>query len=368
VARYSAPMGFPSPTRAADFRTRAGWLQLPPGHAVRLGWFGVAIVSIVFGLWSAVKYGPPWFWLGIDGARVVEAGRVWAEGGDPYSITGYFYTPAMAVVASVLPDWTPILAVAVGVAVVLVVAPRNPLAWLAVLAVPAVWIDLGLANVTVLLAGAMLLAVRRDAVAWGLPLGIALALVPKPLFAAVLLWMLVHQRRSLTGVVVGGLVVTLPALATGRYDEFAMSLLRGIDPRFEGNLGLSSIAPILGPIASVAAIVVTLILIRRREASLMAAGIAGSFIGSYIGSYAPVLALAILPRYARYAPGAALAIAWVGLAASLYLPVVGTLAFAIVGVHELRNGSMTPDALRDPALRLRTTAEAGSIPGAAGRP
>src|SRR4029453_9170867 len=56
--------------------------------------------------------------------------------------------------------------------------------------------DLFLGNVSILLAAAIYLAVSRDRPWAAIPLGICLALLPKPFLVPVLIWFLVYRRRS----------------------------------------------------------------------------------------------------------------------------------------------------------------------------
>ena len=68
-------------------------------------WLWVCALTIGLGLAAAVLL-QPWTLDFLDARRVLAAGEAWAAGGDPYAVPGYFYTPALAVVASILPDWS----------------------------------------------------------------------------------------------------------------------------------------------------------------------------------------------------------------------------------------------------------------------
>ena len=296
------------PGRAAGWR---GWL----------GWPAVAAVTIGIGLAAAVSL-HPWLLQLLDWRRVLEAGQSWSGGGDPYLVSGYFYTPALAMLASVLPDWSAYIILVAEIVVVLLVVPRHPLAIAAAFAYPPVWGDLALGNVTILLVGAFLLAIRTDSRAGGIPFGIGLALVPKPMFLPVLLWMVVHRRRSLTGTMLSGLAVTGAALAgSADYAAFIAALSQGIPPHFDGNIGITTVLPDAGIMTSIGALVVTVLLVRGETTGLMAAAIAGTFMGTYVGLYAPVLPAAVLPAYHVAHPRRALAIGWIGSVAWLALPI-----------------------------------------------
>jgi hypothetical protein len=296
----------------------------------RLAWLAIAGVTIGLGL-GAFLLLHPWTRDFLDWRRVLEAGATWRSGGDPYALSGYFYTPALAVAASPLGDWSIPVLVAGELAVLVWLSPRHPIAVLAMLAWPPVWGDITLGNETILLVGALAVAVRGDSLARGGLLGVGLALVPKPMFVPVLLWLLVHRRRSLAGVVLAGAAVTLPAaVATGLYPAFLHALLRGIDPAFAGNIGITTIVPWAGPVVSLAAIAVTLLAVRRDEAGLLVAGLAGTFMGTYVGLYAPVLPAGLLDGYRRARPGRSIAVGVAGSVAWLALPVAALVALGTV--------------------------------------
>ena len=299
-----------------------------PAAGLGIGWYAVAAVTIGLGLMTAALL-QPWRLDFLDWRRVLEAGDAWARGQSPYAVPGYFYTPALAVLAAWLPDASTILVVLAGTATAVALAPRHPIAVLAVLCYPPVWGDLALGNVTILLTGAVVLALGEDRPLRGVPLGLGLALVPKPMFIPVLLWMLVHRRRSLAGVVAAGLAVTLPALLTGLYPSFVGALMRGITPDFAGNLSITTLVPWAGVPISMLAVLVALAAVRREASGLMAAAIAGSLVGTYVGVYAPVLAAGILPRYELVHPKRALVLAAIGSVAVLALPLAAALAIAV---------------------------------------
>ncbi len=196
---------------------------------------------------------------------------------------------------------------------VLLAAPKSWLAILVAVTWPGVWLDLALGNVTIALTAAAILALRSDRVRSGIVLGVALALAPKPMFVLVLVWMVVHQRRTLLGVIAGGLTTTaLGCLVAGptAYLDFARALAAGVDSHFVGNYGLSFVSPVLGVAAFVVVAIVALACIRRPADGLMAAAIAGTFAGTYVGLYSTILPLAILPSFARDRPVAAVRVPW----------------------------------------------------------
>ena len=293
-------------------------------------WLWLAALTIGLGL-AAVLQLHPWKLDLLDARRVLVAGATWAEGGDPYAIPGYFYTPALTVLASLLPGCSIAVLVLAEIAVAVALAPRHLLAVVAVLVWPPVWGDIALGNVTIVLVGALVLAVRGDSVRRGLLFGLGLALVPKPMFVPVLIWMAVHRRRSLAGVVLAGLLITAPAaVLTGSYPSFVAALTRGIDPAFSGNLGITTVLPAAGLAMSLIAVIVAIAFARSERDGLIAASIAGTFMGTYIGIYAPLLPAAALRDYVAPRPRRALLLAWVGAVSFLALPIVGLAALGIV--------------------------------------
>jgi len=309
----------------------------------KLAWLAIAAVTIGLGA-AAIVVLAPWTRDFLDARRVLQAGEAWASGHNPYDISGYFYTPALAVVASFLPDWSVGVVVVGGLLTAVALSPRHPIAVFAVLCYPPVWGDLALGNVTILLTGAVALAIARDHPLRGVPLGIGLALVPKPMFVPIVLWLLVHRRRSATGVVLAGLAVTLPALLTGLYPAFVMALVRGIGPSFEGNLGITAWLPWAGIPMTILALVLTLLVIRREEAGLMVAAIAGTLMGTYVGLYAPVLPASLLARFERHDGRRGLVLGTIGSVAWLALPVAAAAGLLVAMRSGRRDADGEPTA------------------------
>ncbi len=299
----------------------------------------LAVASIAVGL-GCVALFAPWMWVGLDFDRVLAAGDAWRTGSDPYAIYGYLYTPAMTAVASLVPPGTWAVWAAIELAVVVVVAPRNAWALVVAMTWPGVWADVVLGNVTIILVAAAMLAIRMDRFAVGMPLGALLALSPKPMFIFVLVWLAIQRPHSLLGVVSAAAAVTaVGAIVAGptAYGRFVVALIRGVDPQFVGNVGLSYISPILGFVAFMVVGTLAIVLVRRPEDELMAAGIAATFAGTYVGLYSTILPLAILPRYGLANPSVARRIAAVGLASPFVLWGAGIAAILRLPHH--RRGS-----------------------------
>lgn len=292
----------------------------------------LAIAAIAIGLECLLIF-QPWNDIAVDFDRVIAAGQLWRSGGDPYRLTGYLYSPAMTAVASLIPPGTWAIWAAIELALVLTFAPRTWWGLLIAITWPGVWLDLALGNVTIALTAAGLVALRSDRIRSGLLFGAVLALAPKPMFVLLLVWMVIHRRRSLEGVVISGLLITafgfVVAGATS-YVGFFKALAAGVDSHFVGNYGLSYISPVLGVAAFGAVALVALWLIRRPADGLMAAAIAGTFAGTYVGLYSTILPLAILPSFAGTRPVAAVRVAMAGLLAPFTLWVSGLIAIVFV--------------------------------------
>jgi hypothetical protein len=255
-------------------------------------------------------------------------------------VGGFLYAPPMAVVGALLTPtfWGAWAAAELAMAIAL--APRSVPALLVAVTWPGVLSDVALGNVTVVLVVAAMLAVRHDRLAAGVPLGFALAAAPKPMFLMLLLWLLVHRRRAFWGVAVGGASLTLAAallLGPSLYVQFFEVILRGVDPRFVGNSGLSSLWPLGGALVWLASAVAAILLIRRPEAGLMAAAVAGTFAGTYAGIYSTTLPLAVLPLYHHRFAKTSQYVALCGLLSWWSLYVAGTLALAAIAWSAIRD-------------------------------
>jgi len=320
-------------------REVSGWAMRTMGPVLTPPWRIIGLVSIVGGLAVFVSWNPS-TWVGLDLARVAAAGAEWQAGRDPYAVGGFLYAPPMAVVGALLSPSAWVAWAAAELAMSIAIAPRTVPALLVAVTWPGVLSDVTLGNVTVTLVVAAMLAVRHDRLAAGVPLGVALASAPKPMFLLLLLWLLVHRRRAFLGVAVGGVSLTLVAallLGPPLYVQFFEAILRGVDPRFVGNSGLSYLWPLGGALAWLASAVVAVLLIRRPQAGLMAAAIAGTFAGTYAGIYSTTLSLAVLPLYHQRYAKTSRYVALCGLLSWWSLWVAGALALAVIAWSAIRD-------------------------------
>ena len=283
-------------------------------------------------------------WFAGDLERTLHATRVWTEGGQPYDVFGFLYTPFALVLSAPLAALGDDLAAKVwlGIGVALIVActliaTRGLPWWGRLLAVTGVLVfhatvgDYLLANTTMLLVGAMFFVIRGERLRSGLLLGILVAAFPKPMLVPFLLWALVWRPRPLLGVVVGGLAATIigflvagPAL----HATFLETLIRGggITVRFAGNYGLSLVSPTLA--AAVAAFVVLAllyVLLRRGPTVGLLWAIAG---GILVSPYAPMYSglpfILGVPSLYAIAPGLAVAYALTAVFAEQATPLSAT--------------------------------------------
>jgi hypothetical protein len=245
-----------------------------------------------------------------DGATAVAQDR-WAE--------GFFYTPLAAVVAMPLTWVTPEVAAAAMALLELLVlvagtwwvtrrmaVPDRLLVLVAAIGFAPVVNELLLGQVTILIAVTIWAVRDRDEVAAGIPMGLALALVPKPLLIPLLVWMLVWRRRALAGALATALVATvggLLLLGPEAYLRWGRALVEAGSVARHGNLALTSVSPV--PLAAAAAVVVVVVtgwaILRERRLGFVFALIAGLLLAPYTLLYAASILLAAVEPAAQLA-------------------------------------------------------------------
>jgi len=198
----------------------------------------VAAMNAITGLAVAVIVAPLSF--GADADYIRRCALCVAEGGID---CGFIYSPLAALVARPL-TWVSPTAAAIAMTLIglaiLVTGVRletrgqapvdRVLVAVAALGFAPVVNELLLGQTTLLIAAALYPAVRRpDAFRNGIPLGIALALAPKPLLLPVLVWMIVWRRRALTAALLAALALTCLGLALVGPDQYRqwVSILTG---------------------------------------------------------------------------------------------------------------------------------------------
>ena len=319
------------------------------GHLLRPGTAVLALVAAVSTVSAVAFVLVTWsFTWAADISRNLAAAQALLEGRFG-TVEGYLYAPFAAMLT------VPLLALPAAAAVIvwllakvaLVVAgvgaatralstrDRVLCAVAAVTFLPIVH-DLLLGNVTVLLAAVIaLVAWTRDRAATGLPLGIVLAAVPKPVLVPVLVWMLLWRRRAALTALLVAAVASLATLVVAGTDATAAWLAALRDPPIlsGGNFALSSWPAMPAALAAMATIAATVVALRRGEGpGLVAALACGLLVSNYTVLYGAGVLLAGVPVLARAAPRATAAIALVapiGLIAAFPVWVASVLGLAL---------------------------------------
>lgn len=261
----------------------------------------------------------------LDGARHLAVATIVAAGGDAYSVAGYFYPPLGAMVAmpfaalgqdAGLWAWFVVKIVIVAWCALDATRGQRPVVRAAVLVFLGtstfVLDDMWLGNVSILIAAAIYLAVSRDRAIAAVPLGIVLAAVAKPFLLPFLLWMIVFRRRSAGMTVATALVatgITAVAMGPGAYRDYLQALTGATGRDLNFGLGLSGVAPGLLVPASVAVLLIYVVLLRasRDESSiLMWSLLVGLIAAPYVGHYSVIPILAGIPLFTRQHPSRAL--------------------------------------------------------------
>jgi hypothetical protein len=287
----------------------------------------------------------PGGWFAGDLERTLRATRVWTDGGQPYDVFGFLYTPVSLVLSAPLAALGDDLAAKVwlGIGVSLMVActlvaTRGIPWWGRLLAVTGVLVfhatvgDYLLANTTMLLVAAMFLVIRGGDARSGVFLGILVAAFPKPMLVPFLLWALVWRPRPLLGVAVGGAIATAVGLLVVGPDlhlTFVETLLRGggITVRFAGNYGLSLVSPTLATVVAAFVFVALIyVLLRRGPAvGLLWAIAAGILVSPYAPMYSGLPFVLGLPAVYAIGPGLAVAYALTAVFAEQATPLSATV-------------------------------------------
>ncbi len=339
-------------TVAAPARSPAGNVRVVAGSSARRrqGLLAVAMASAIVGVSVGIAIAPD-AWT-VDAQRNLAAARALVAGAFG-SDHGYVYSPAAAALTvpwTWLPEsvaiglWLVVRAMVLGIGVLLATRGWPPLdrllAGIAVVSFVPVLYDLMLGNVSILLAAAVaLVAWRRDGWWSGILLGVALATIPKPQLAPVLLWMLVYRPRSLLSSAATAGAVTLVGLAllgSGPYAAW-IGVLRSVDylssPMY-GNLSLLAFVPGgLGLVIAAVACLATLAALARGSLPGLVACLAlGMLVAPYTLAYAPVLLLVVARQLAERRPAESLVLALstsIGVIVALPVWLAGVLVTAL---------------------------------------
>lgn len=331
----------------------------------RLAWFSAVVFVALFGLgefggWVLQAWGPDGWW-GIDLRLVLDAGTRLSQGLDLYSDPRFLYPPLAAVVGAPLAplsfDLVSLAYAGLKLAITLACVRTLTRGWrpssrvLAtvglVMSLPFLH-DVMLGNANVLLVAATVPAVLGSSRPRnGILLGLATAVVAKPLVVPIFLWLLVWRRPAFSGAVVSGLVATLVGVLIAgppAYVSWVGALAAGTRyaTPFEGNHGVTALFPQLWlPIAAITAVGLVLVLARRGpEAGLAWAVTAGLLLAPYAGTYGALPIALALPGMAILAPAMALVVVAVSPIATTHpLPIyAAAILLGALAYHESRLG------------------------------
>lgn len=297
------------------------------GVRLRPALVGLAGLSAIVGAFAFVR-AIPTVW-GVDAQRNLDAASAALQGSFG-TVPDYLYSPlsaALTVPALLVPPGVAIVAwlafklglLLLGTAVATrgLEGPDRVLIGVSVVAFLPIMYDLEVGNVTVLvLAAIALVAWNRDRFLTGIPLGLLLAMAPKPQLVPVLLWMVLANRRALAGAVATAGSATLAGIAiTGvpAYLNWVATLRAPAYLNSGGeiiNLAIWSQPQLVVVVGGLAAIVgFGLALYRGYWPGLVAAMCVGLLLAPYTLIYAAGMLLAAAPAAARAAPRALLLLA-----------------------------------------------------------
>lgn len=283
--------------------------------------FAVAVMNAILGIAIAFVLGPRVF--GTDANTYRTCAQSVVNGAD----CGFLYPPLAALVARPL-TWIDstiasivmtLIGIAILVAGVVLETRGRPvvdrvLVLIAAITFAPVVYELILGQVTLLIAAAIYPVVRRgDALRNGIPLGIALALAPKPLLLPLLVWMLVWRRHALAATLATAVALTcLGVVLAGpdRYQSWISVITTAGSQSAAGTFALSingnySLWPLTQwtlPLAVAVGVATVLTILWDGPRGFVAAILAGLLLAPYTGLYAAsILLLAVRPAL-EFAP------------------------------------------------------------------
>lgn len=197
-----------------------------------------------------------------------------------------------------------------------------------------------LGQTTLLLATALYPAVRRDGYWNGVPLGVALALAPKPMLLPVLAWMLVWRRRALLASLVTAAALTGGAVVLTGWDRYAEwtaaaaglghTALSGDFAHANFSLWAQGVSPLSLVIGAAIAGATGWAIVRDPTRGFVAALFASLLLAPYTLIYAAsIMLLAVRPMLV-FAPRATRLLAFVASLAVLYMTLLAP--WSLVGL------------------------------------
>lgn len=315
-----------------------------PGIPLRPALVGLAGLSTVVGVLAFVRaFHNVW---AVDAHRNLAAASA-ALNGSFGAVPDYLYSPLAAVLTIPALLVPPDAAVALWLAFKLALlfggtavatrgleVPDRALIGIAVVTFLPILYDLELGNVTVLvLAAVVLVSWNRDQLITGIPLGLLLAMAPKPQLIPVLLWMVVANRKALAGTIITAGSVTLAGIAITGIPAYLTWVTTLRAPAYLNageiiNLAIWSQPMVVIVVGTAAAVLAFGLALRRGYwPGFIAAMCLGLLLAPYTLIYAAGLLPAAAPAAARAAPRATLLLA---LTAPAALVLVFPLWVAIV--------------------------------------
>ena len=332
--------------------------------------FALAVMNVLTGLALGASIAGATF--GADSGLYRRCALLLVEGQTEFC--RFLYSPLTALAARPLtldsPTTAEVIMTLIGVVIVLVgvaleTRASRPidraLIAVATLTFAPVVYELLLGQTTMLIAAALYPVVRRrDAFASGIPLGIALALAPKPLLLPVLAWMLVWRRQALTAAVLTALALTGLGVILVGLDQYRawLSVLTGagresvagtfvLSLRNTGNFSMWPLTPPTFVLACAVGVATVWAILRDAERGFVAALLAGLLLAPYSLLYAfSILLLAAKPAFAM-APRATRVLALTANLAGAYFLVITAWAVAglVACLGSIRNSeAQIPDA------------------------
>jgi hypothetical protein len=325
----------------------AAWLERWSGRPTLVA---VAAMNAITGLAAAAVLAPRSF--GADADTFRRCALLAAEGRID---CGSLYSPLFALVARPLtwvsPTTAAVVMTLIGCAILVTGVKLETrgqafvdrvLVAVAALGFAPIVYELLLGQTTLLIAAALYPVVRRpDALRNGIPLGIALALAPKPLLLPVLVWMMVWRRRALSAALLAALALMclgLVLMGPDQYRQWVLVLAGAGSESVSGTLPLSlagnfSLWPLdparLALAAAIGAAALWAIL-RDCSRGIVAALFASLLLAPYTGLYAAsILLLAVKPALA-FAPRATRVLALIANPALAFL--LALAAWSVAGL------------------------------------
>lgn len=284
----------------------------------------VAAMNAITGLAAAAILAPLSF--GQDADEFRRCARFVAEGRID---CGFLYPPLAALVALPLTWVSPTMAAVamtlIGLAILVTgvtletrgQAPVDRvLVAVAALGFAPVVYELLLGQTTLLIAAALYPVARRaDAFRNGIPLGIVLALAPKPLLLPVLVWMMAWRRRALTAALLAALTLTCLGVVLAGPDQYRQwasvlnsagheSVSGTFSLSLSGNFSLWPLDPAKLGLAAAVGAATLWVIAQEPSRGFVAALFASLLLAPYTGLYAASILLLVVRPALAFAPRA----------------------------------------------------------------